>query len=337
MSAEQYKKTAITTEPVLGSAKTTTYTTVQQPYATTIHEPVDYKPPTTTYHQVHPTGFHQEPTNLHPVTEVCKKWSEEASIVGSDVREGLGKYKDIRPATGATSLDQTTNVGPVLESGHTDASVYRPHDMTDTATKVGSDQREGLGTASKGTVEKDTKHHHKHDHDKHLHKHEHEATTYGTSPAATTFVHPTTKPGEVVPVMTTTKHADVFPATTATTTKHMYPVESKTISTGYTTSSATSFHTDTSDTPISTHYKYDSTDNVPHYSSNQSRDYISPSRAGCFEETATKVGSDQREGLGTGAGPGTTHIDTATHKTSGWSDTASKVGSDIREGLGSAK
>jgi len=340
MSSEHYKKTT-TTEPVIGSTKTTTYSTTGQPthtstthtptthtYGSTIHEPVDYQSPTTTYQTVHPTGYHQEPAKSHIVDQTDvhgKKWSEEASMVGSDVREGLGKYKDVRPATGATAFDQATGTGPVHETGHTDSSVYRPHDMTDTATKEGSDQREGLGTAANVTttkVEKDTKHHHKHEHEKHHHKHEHDAATYGTSYSTTTTV------GH-----TTTKHAGIFPAAT-------------------TTSTTTTYQTDHTGQPSSTFYKYDSTDKTPHYGSSPSRDtttssyqsgathdYSSPSRAtGTYEETATKVGSDQREGLGTGAAYGSTtglHSDTTgIHKT-GWSDTANKTGSDVREGLGS--
>jgi hypothetical protein len=318
MSSEQYKKTTSTTEPVLGSTKTTVVTPVQHP--------------TTTYQTVHPTGLHQEPVRTHPTVDQTdthgKKWSEEASMVGSDVREGLGKYKDVRPATGATGFEQATNVGPVHETGHTDASVYRAQDMTDTASKVGSDQREGLGTAAKETVEKDTKHH-KHEHDKHHHKHEHDAATYGTTYSTTTAT---------TGAYTTTKTADVIPVVSQT--KHVYPEHKNLGTTGYTSYSTTGYQADTTGTP--THYKYDSTDKTPHYGSGMSRDegttfqssgaranYGSPSRTGVHEETATKIGSDQREGLGTGAAYDTTH------HTAGWSDTANKTGSDIREGLGS--
>lgn len=63
----------------------------------------------------------------------------------------------LRPATGATREEQTRGTGVVHETGHTDASVYRVGDETSVASKVGSDQREGLGTAAKG-VDKAHKH-----------------------------------------------------------------------------------------------------------------------------------------------------------------------------------
>ena len=215
MSSEQYKKTTTTTEPLLGSInKDTTYQTtstlpqstttyvdtsskpahVEHTYGRTVTEPVVEKEfvPVGTTTLVHPTGHRMEPTKSHVVTETApKKWSEEASMVGSDVREGLGKYKDVRPATGATDLEQTRATGNVYETGFTDASVYRVGDMTDTATKEGSDQREGFDTTSK-RVEKE-----------HKHKHEtlkHDATVL---PAATytTEVHRTTT-SEVTPSST---------------------------------------------------------------------------------------------------------------------------------------
>jgi len=124
---------------------------------------------------------------------------------------------------------------------------------------------------------------------------------------------------------------DVIPVTTATTTKQVYPEGTS----GYTSYSTTNYQTGTTGTPTTTHYKYDATDKTPHYDSSFSRvEGRSPPRTGAYEETATKIGSDQREGLGTGAAIGTSDL-TGTHKTSGWSDTASKTGSDIREGLGS--
>jgi len=402
MSSEQYKKTTTTTnEPVLGvsstkgsafsgqpsqytdSSRPGMYTDASRPltgqqvdYTTThnIH-PTGYREETTTHHNVHPTDYHKDVNKSHTVDQTDvhgKKWSEEASMVGSDVREGLGKYKDVRPATGATGVDQTRGTGVVHETGHTDASVYRPRDMTDTATKEGSDQREGLGSAAK-TTDKDTgKYKHDHEHDKHKHDNEHDKQKYAEHEkhhkhekggimsgilggTAATTTHSTT-PYTSSTTGYTTSHADAYPASTSYTTRQGYP-EDKT--TGYSTS--TTGYTDRTGTPSATHYKYDKTDE--HYGSSPIHDRsdytdTSANKGGIFgsshthdrsdytdnrgvgyEDTATKYGSDQREGLGTGAAYGSStglHSDTSgTHRTGTWSETANKVGSDIREGLGS--
>jgi len=267
-------------------------------------------------------------------------------MVGSDVREGLGKYKDVRPATGATGFDQASNTGAVHETGHTDSSVYRPRDMTDTATKEGSDQREGLGTA-KGTTgatsttttteTKDTKHHHKHEKDTHHHKHEHTGAAFMASTAHTSST------------TSSTMRDTTYPSSTTSATTHLHP-ESKTYGTTYTT---TSGYTDMSGTPSSTHYKYDASDKTPYYGTSPSRDtttthrtdysspsyetstthrtvgdYSSPSHGytgSAYEQGTSKLDSDQREGLGYGA---------SDKPSSGWTDTTSKQGSDQREGLG---
>jgi hypothetical protein len=302
--------------------------------------------------------MHHEPTKSHTVTQTDdahKKWSEEASMVGSDVREGLGKYKDVRPATGATELEQTRGTGAVHETGHTDSSVYRPQDMTDTASKVGSDQREGLGSASKGdaqatTVDKgyvEKKHTDKpHKHEKHEHHHKHDTGIY---PATTTNSPYATS-------HTTTTTSDVkSPFTSHTTTTHeAYPSHTTThTGTGYPGSTTTSYEkTDTSGTP-STHYQYSdmdtgdkgtyrgTTDYGSTHKGTHAGGYADPAYEGDYQETS-KFGSDKREGLGTGAAYGTSSHTSSTfggttgeHKTSGWTDTANKTGSDVREGLGS--
>jgi hypothetical protein len=255
---------------------------------------------------VHPTGIHHEPTKSHTVDqkdEHDKKWSEEASMVGSDVREGLGKYQDVRPATGATGLEQTRGTGAVHETGHTDSSVYKPRDMTDTATKEGSDQREGLGTAAKsdatvdkGHVEKEHKHKHKHEHH---HKHD----------------------------------TNVYPVTSHATTTTTYDTQPTTYAgSGYPGSTTSYEKTDTSGTP-STHY---GTHTGTHTGMGG---YTDTTHKGDYYETS-KLGSDKREGLGSGTGAaygtsGSTFGGTTGDKTSGWTDTANKTGSDIREDLGS--
>jgi hypothetical protein len=291
---------------------------------------------------VHPTGIHHEPTKSHTVDQTNvhgDKWSEEASMVGSDVREGLGKYKDVRPTTGATDVEQTRGTGAVHETGHTDSSVYAPRDMTDTASKAGSDQREGLGTAAKGDatvvdkgyVEKEHKHKHKHEHH---HKHD-------------TNVLPVTSH-----TTTTTKHdTNVYPATTYhTTTTTIHDTHPTTYAgSGYPGSTTTSYTG--SEYPGSTTTSYEKTDmsGTPskHYGTHTGTHtglggYTDTTYGGDYRGTS-KLGSDTREGLGSGTGAayGTSSHTSSTFggttggKTSGWSDTANKTGSDVREGLGS--